>query len=209
MNKKYLLELYNQYKNSTGMKDDNINFSDFENWLYRYNYLIDEYMDYEEEYGYKLDSPTLAEVDKGYMDSIAFDPMIIISPYADTFFLKPSKLVRLDDQTLIMIDGELLKPEGIDTFITQNPYNPLLIQSWDKMHYADGFNIGVGVYGYLDDKDKDDKLKMLADLYESLKLESSFSSKINFECDTYRDKYFSIVTAKVKEKVKGPLVKTR
>ena len=135
--------------------------------------------------------------------------MIVISPYADTLLLKNSRLVRVCDKTIIAVGNKFLYPSCVDTFITHNPYDEFLIHDWDRIHCAEGFDIGIGVYGNSYDEDKSDKIKMLSRIYGKLKFGSSGSSVIDFELDTDRDKYFGLVSAKSKQMIKGPLVKSK
>ena len=208
MNDIYYLELLRQYKKSNGIKSDDIRYIDFEQWLSEYRLLTDDYAYFEETFGYKLGDKTLAEVGKGYMDTISSGSMIVISPYADTLLLNKARLVRKNDKLLVLLGNKLIEPNCIDTFITHNPYREALVDEWDRIH-TDGFNVGVGIYGHLNDKDRKEKINMLSSFYEKLNFESVSSSIVNFEYDTDRDKFFGIVTAKMRQKIKQPKVKTK
>ena len=63
------------------------------------------------------------------------------------------------------------------------------------MHNIEKFNIAIGVYGNINDKNVDDKIKMLKMLKEKIKDCQLYS-------DTLGEQYFGIIVAKNKRLVK-------
>lgn len=81
-------------------------------------------------------------------------------------------------------------------FITHNPYFESDIYNWSKIPVNSQNNIIVGVYGKIEDKDRDQKEAMIEELANRINMDHL----INFETD--HDNYFASVTA-VKTKKKG------
>lgn len=62
-------------------------------------------------------------------------------------------------------DKELLRIRGV---FTQNPYSKKSLYNWEKLHNNKRLDIIVGVYGFLYEKDYEDKIKSLERFKNSL-----------------------------------------
>jgi len=150
---------------------------------------------------------TTAEVGKSQVDSISLPyNTTIISPYKFENIDNPERLI----EGKMIIGAELpyiynIKDDKqiitefprnrINTIITHNPYAPINIQNWEKMHNKGSLNIGVGVFGYVSDKDKLEKMKLLEDLRDKI-----IGSDYRFEFDTFNDIYCAAIMSESKVK---------
>ena len=64
MDNSYFLELLKQYQSANGVKDDDVRYADFEQWLSDYRIMTDDYAYFLENYGYNLGDKGIAEVGK-------------------------------------------------------------------------------------------------------------------------------------------------
>lgn len=217
MDNKFNYFLIEQYKKANGYKFINLNDESFKKnyleWLverkkqgYRYfNFL------YEMKSG--LLERTTAEVGKNEVDciSLPFDTTII-SPFKyedldDFTRLMPALMKVLDEELLLefipndKIKSIILPRKKIETVMTQNPYTPYSILEWDTLHNSGNYDIAVGIYGSIYDKDIKEKLKLLKDLKEKI-LFDDYKYDLNRDNDIY---YGALVSDR--QKVKKELLK--
>ena len=169
----YIEGLYSLYRKSRGkgqaLKTDQA-IDDFIDWIIEYRNLTEKYAMFVNSHNIDLNSKETAELNKSIMDSIVGIEARVISPYAYTLNREVSNIVQKDKHTYIDNFKTLVMPcdEDITTIITQNPYyiNPNL--NYNIMRKDEGYNIGIGVYGYEDDLDKEEKLESLKRLAKEL-----------------------------------------
>ena len=210
-----LEKLFEQYKQINGI--DKLSIKELKNEKFRQDFVL--WLNMRRQYGYRyLDflyeinesilDRTTAEIGKTELDSI-------VIPF-DTTIISPSKFDNLEDkdrliQAMFMIyeDSPILYfepikeprivsiPEArIDTFMTQNPYTPYSINGWNELHDGGKFNIAVGVYGNIHDKNIESNLKMLKLLREKI-----VGTDYKFDYNTDGDIYYAAVasTRKIKK----------
>lgn len=160
--------------------------NEFANWIVERENIGKDYLKLLKNMNIEFDNYKCAEIGKGSFDSTFMNSnCTIITPYTKGFENMP--VVDSDFEVVngkpsfSNYNGSLLKGliiNNIDTYITQNVYNPDLIQNWDKL-IDNGLNIIVGVYGNKSDKDIEMKINILENLKKSI-------------CDSYEG--FSINT---------------
>ena len=188
MDSEYILNLFNQFHKAVGTSVNDWtsqqNIFEFSDWLREYKEVVKKYSLYNEYLGIDLANPFLAEVGKGKYDSIVKENAIIISPYATTLKKEQSSLIVLENTPLIATQRGIVKSEGIEMFLTHNPYNEQSINDWYKIHNSQNHDICIGVYGKIYDKNKNEKIKMLEILL------SNFNDEYEENYDELDDNYF-------------------
>ena len=154
--------LIDQYKEIMGISNLSINDikkdsfrKDFTSWLAERQQYGNRYLDF------------LYEMKQ-------FDSLVI--PF-DTTIISPNSFESVEDKgriigsKFIVYDGQpvlyfeiteqpklvLLPEKRIDTFMTQNPYSPYSVKNWSDLHNGGYFDIAVGVYGSIYDKNIKEK----------------------------------------------------
>ena len=184
----YLKNLLEQYKGATGARKINVNdllnsetASEFYGWLEERQKNTEEYKNMlsyatsdkrEMMPGVYLDgnvfeSFSTCEFGKGPVDSLVSDTNAsVISPVADSFSQNHRRnkvvgeLVSSYGRPLIKNEnGEILRPTGINTYMTQNPYSYDLVDGLSDIHNSGRGRVVFGVYGSVNDKDRDKKLR--------------------------------------------------
>jgi len=172
----YLISLEIQFMQATRAKNIDINSESFRKelvtWLKERKNIGDLYrnllafMDLSQ-----VSGPDTAEIGKGKYDSIVkpYDDTILITPYAKGLeTIAKARLItanfKVQGYTPLLITPsgliDFLPSFGL-TFMTQNPYTPANIENWDNIHNIGDYNIIVGMYGSIYDKDKEAKIKEL------------------------------------------------
>lgn len=180
---KYLSLLIEQFKQANGIKNVDVNsqsfVSEFSEWIklrqdISRNYLaLLEYMDLS-----KFADYDTAEIGKGKCDTIVkpFDTTII-TPHI--YGLETLENERVINSELVVMggtpvlfgngkNGKLVSSSTALTFMTQNPYATVDIRNWEDLHNSRNYDIIVGFYGSIYDKDIDSKLKQIQELEEKL-----------------------------------------
>ena len=180
MTNSYKQQLINQYKKAMGIHRFNPeNISDlreFEEWLKSLKDRNEVYIALLKDNNIKLGNDfSTAEVFKGGLDMATRKVKTkIISEYIDgkdnEAFIKGNFMV-FNGKPIVFTSEDGITTfknlEGINTFMTQNPYSPNDIKGWDAMH-NNTKNIIVGIHGSKQDKDKKEKEKLLINLKEQL-----------------------------------------
>ncbi len=80
--------------------------------------------------------------------------------------------------------------------MTQNPYTIYDLEYWDKLHNRGIHNIIVGMYGNIYDKDKEEKLDLMRNLFQKL------DEEVITDYEILSDEYFCVIGSKrnIKEK---------
>lgn len=178
----YLDNLSKQYQDATGARIIDINSKQFlkelHSWTSERQKMGKEYLELLNRIGlYDFSSSYYAEIGKGCIDTIVGDySTTIITPYTDYMnqIVDERRIVRgfmsvVSEVPVLVIDGVIEKTiSDIDTYMTHNPYSPLHIQDWDRLHTSGSFDIIVGAYGKISDRDRNQKTKMIRDLVESI-----------------------------------------
>ena len=206
--------LINQYKEITGNKSLNIKDlesesirHEFASWLYNRQKYCYRYIDFLYEICDKITERTTAEVGKTEYDSLSlpFDTTII-SPYRfenleDKSRLIPSKFLVYDESPVLYLERSnypqviVLPSRRIDTFMTENPYSPYSIKNWNELHNSGNYDIAVGIYGDIHDKNINNNLKMLKDLRDKI-----IGSDYKFDYNHNGDIYYGALVSDRKEK---------
>jgi hypothetical protein len=193
----YLLLLCEQFNKCKGYKNTDLaskNYCDeLNNWLDSLSSKNSKYYDFLLECEIDLDSSTLVEINKGIYDSI-INPKKVVSPFAYTLKQRNKELFVYKGEPFIVIGNNLIKNKMIDTFITHNPYNKKYIKGLDEIHNY-GMDILLGIYGSINDKDKNEKILLLKSFSEQL------NDNYDMEYTTYYDNYYGIIftTNKIKK----------
>lgn len=180
---KYLNKLMEQFISARGIKNPDVNSSefinDFSEWI-RESKLISGYyvsfLDYLNGRAFTSDS---VEIGKGKYDSLAAcSDSLIVTPYTDGLedserIIKGEFSARgFGNGPVILTKGKLqLVDPSINRFMTHNPYTASDIRNWERIH-NNGNNITVGVYGSIYDKDINEKLKQMKQLKDKLQDDS-------------------------------------
>lgn len=194
----YLLNLYKQYHNARGITYNQREIEqlsyDFLEWIAINKLLTQEYWNYLSYLGY-VNCKTIAEIDKGRYDSIISDNITIISSYANTMQLPKKRLLIVKGMPLIESNNKLSLMQQ-EVLLTYNPYLSITIDSWPSVHNLGEYDISIGMFGSIYDKDIDSKLKVIEEIAK--KMQDDY--KVDY--DTDKDKYFCSLNSKRKVKIK-------
>lgn len=150
------------------------------------------------------------ELDKGYYDNVLKNldkdcNKILVSDFCKTV-KNEKKLVSLNGNILIDKNNVYLEHDKkisdiskINSYITEYPYSKESMELLANLNNI-GKNIFIGTYGYLNDLDKDLKLKKLYELKKELQLNlgKNYDGEV-----TYTDKcYYAIITQRFNTKIK-------
>ena len=206
-----------QYKSINGIKNLKINDlhdekikEEIKKWLelrQKYGY---RYLDFIYEMKQNILEKTTAEVGKTELDSlvIPFDTTII-SPHEfydleDRERLIQSRFIVYDEKPILYFDISdsprqiVIQEKRIDTFMTENPYTPYSISNWEGLHNSGNFDIVVGMYGDIHDKNIKDNLEMLKKLREKI-----VNDDYKFDYNSDGDIYFIALASNRKTKTLG------
>ncbi len=203
-NKKIIASLISQYCDAYGYDYDvfnNKNFKDYNNWLEERKKIGYKYLNYLYNIRKDVIQRTTAEVNKKNEDSITkpFDT-ILISPYEYedindyTRIIPASMFVNDDDIKLYLPVKEqptlFTLPRNLKLVMTQNPYTADSILNWDELHNSNNYDIAVGMYGSIYDKDIKNKLDLLNSLKEKIIL-----GDYKYSIDTDNDNYYGVLVS--------------
>lgn len=198
----YIENISKQYQDATGVRTIDFSSKQFldelESWTSERQKMGKIYIEILKHMGLSgFDSIYCAETNKGLLDTVVRDhSTTIITPYCELFQkeIDEERIVKgymsiVSGLPVLFLDG-IRGPEisGIDSYMTQNPYSPLHIQDWDKLHKSGSYNIIVGAYGKVYDKDKYQKEQMISELVERID-----SSDIVYDYFEYEDDYYTVV----------------
>ena len=121
--------------------------------------------------------------------SISSKDMEIVSPYGITLGILPSKLIITDRNVLIATPRTISLAET-NLFITHNPYSYQAVSSWHKIHNSGMYDISIGMYGNIYDRDRKSKIELLSKLADKIDTDTELTQ------DTLGDKYFCSLNSK-------------
>ena len=211
MDNKFNHFLLEQYRLANGYKFVDLNSKSFKKdylaWLEERKHQGYKYLDFLYEMKQSILERTTAEVGKNEIDCLTtpFDTTIISSyeynDIDDRTRIIPAIMKVVDEEIVLQfppIDKIRLMtlPKKIELLMTQNPYTPYSISDWDTLHNGGNYDIAVGIYGSIYDKDIKEKLKMLKDLKEKI-LFGDYKYDLHHDNDIY---YGAIVSDR-KQKV--------
>ena len=212
---KYLNLLIKQFKQATGIKNIDVNsqsfISEFSEWIksrqdISRNYLaLLDYMELSKVAGYDT-----TEIGKGRYDTIVkpFNTTIITPHIAGLESLGNERVINSEfvviGNTPVLFgsnkNGKPIDTSSTLTFMTQNPYTPFEIRNWEDLHNSGNYDIIVGIYGSINDKDVETKIRQLENLKS--RLTDSFKEEETVINGAY---YYAIASERMVKK----LVKTR
>ena len=198
----YIERISKQYQDATGVRTIDFSskqfFDEFKSWVSERQEMGKMYIELLKYMGFsEFDSSYCAETNKGLLDTVVKDySTTIITPYFESFLKKIDEERIVKGYMSIVSGFPVLSPDGIrgteitgiNSYMTQNPYSPLHIQGWDKLHKSGRYNIIVGAYGKVYDIDKYQKEKMISKLVERID-----SSDIVYDSFEYEDDYYTVV----------------
>ena len=163
--------------------------NEYQLWIEARNKMKKEYIEMLKEIKIDLNNKTTAEVGKNIIDTIALsNDMTIITPYKDIYESIPNKKILLGNMKIynntpyLETKNETIIPNQlIDTYMTHNPYNYKEIEEWFKLQYK--YNIIIGVFGSIYDKDKDEKIKKMLEIKR--KLQTTCTEHFKRNSDSY------------------------
>lgn len=178
---------------------DKVFYEGIVDWLKERQLMGKKYVEFLKSYGKEINNYATAEVDKGVYDSIIdVRDGNVITPY---FYPPQNNNVynyefcpETENPGMFKINksGKLEEvlsvPKYINQFITENPYDRTNLCGFEDLHNGGNFDIIVGMYGNIHDKDKDYKLQQLNWLRDRL-----FDEKVRVELERDKDFYFAFV----------------
>jgi len=182
-------------------------------WIKNRQDIAKKYTDFLDYMGFDFFGADCAEVGKGGYDSIVkpFETTII-TPVLSTFKkINPERIIDGKMKVYGIVpflirhinnENEFtqISSDGIHTFITQNPYSKWSISKWENLHNSGLNNIILGIYGSIQDKDIEEKVKMLKLLRD--KLDDEYKE----DYSTLGDNYFYAIGS---DRMIKRMVKTR
>lgn len=176
---KYYNELYKQYIDCLGERKNLKEQDDeFTRWLSNLKELNEFYSSYIDYMGLDINNPETVELGKGKYDSISGEKTTVISPYV-------KGISKINYQ--LLLKGEPLIVDRnieIQNYITHNPFTYTDVEIISSYRNFNG--IYIGVYGNLQDKNKDSRLKMIKEL------NSKYDLNMSIEYETEDDKYLCV-----------------
>lgn len=207
--KKSLLE---QFKSSQGIKSKDAEqktyMLDFAEWILERQNIGEDYTYFLRYLELPFETSNCAEIGKSVFDSVVMPyDTTIITPHIEG--LETLDASRVMGATFQVVEGvpviyipskedtvEMIEvPESvIKRYMTQNPYSRENIASWHRLHNSKDFDITVGLFGSLNDKDIEEKINSLQFLKD--KLERDFIE--SYEEDN--GKYYYVLASERKVK---------
>ncbi len=197
------MELFKQFCAARGIDKIECSFEDFERefsgWLSEQKEIGNEYLSIIKNFNLFSGNSKCAEVNKGIEDSITLPfNTKLITPYIDDTSINESDRV-IDGNLYInkihivpVLTSDTVKMmviprEQIKTYMTQNPYSFNMLDGWDALHNSGRSDILVGVYGNVNDSDREKKIENLLQFKRRL---NGLYREINY---VINDKYFYVV----------------
>ena len=216
----YLTMLLEEYKRTLGFKTIDLSSKEFvegfNDWLSKKHIQGQTYIGLLEYMKlYDESKENAAEVGKGKYDSVVLPyDTGIITPYSkgikvdDTDRIIPTNFMVKSNGEIILFKSHKSKVKTLSfnqfedyrgiTFMTQNPYTALNIKNWEHIPNSGNYDIIVGVYGNVRDKDKNQKLNALRELRDKLQFGYREDGAV------WNDDYYYVIASdsKLKEKTK-------
>ena len=198
----YLKCLVNQYKSSRGIEDTEINLSDykndFNNWLYQYKRNGEKYLSLLNILNLDINNVNTAEVNKGKYDSVVLPyKTSIISPYMTIESRKNINKSNFEINRGIPCYDNL--NNDVYRFMTHNPYTNVdgtELTNWRYMHEFTDYEIILGMFGNIEDADRENKIEML-----KIMKKCTFVPLIE-KYELVGDSYFYVMASKPKKLIR-------
>ena len=199
----YIELLAEQYKEVTGIKNVDLKskafLSELNEWLSELKRMGQVYTHFLDSNNIDCKESSCVEVGKGEYDSV-------VKPYSTTVLTDMPISVsknRIISSNFAVINGlpTIIKStssllfhvpvpkKSFDTYMTQNPYSSELLEDWDEIHNQGHGNIAVGMYGSLNDKNREEKLYLLKSL------RSKISPSCIFDSGTLDGNYYAVLSS--------------
>ena len=189
---RYILNLYKQYCDAKDLVFrpimDITSTEGFTDWLIENIKISRMYRDYIMNLGF-ADGKTIAEIGKGKYDSIADNDFSVISPYGEEMDQICSDFFIIGKYPLVSKEGIVCAPSE-NILLTHNPFDESMSQYWYRMHNALLYDISVGVYGNINDHDRNEKINLIMELSKRM------TRDYGLESDTNGNNYFCTVYSK-------------
>lgn len=200
----YLIE---QYKNARGMKGESVSFSDFKkdfyNWLREYKKNAKSYVALLNLLNINFDNSNTAEVNKGKYDSVVLPyNTTIISPYMNNSVLNNGVNNVIIKKEFTIKRGMPCYEEyekNIFRYMTHNPYSNcdnIELMNWKYMHEFTTYEIILGMFGNLNDHDREEKIAKL----KSIKRYTTIPFVEQYE--TTNNGYYYVLASSPKRRIK-------
>lgn len=203
--KKYLDLLISQYIEATQNNNIDLNSqmfnSEFYDWVNQRQIVGNNYLKFIKNIKPDLISDKTAEIGKGKYDTLTLNTDTkIITPYLEGKNIIHNDFGVFDGipfyRHIIPIKDSFDIINDISTFMTQNPYTRYDLTNWHQLPIYGNLDIVVGIYGNINDKDIEEKIKYLKFLKNAL------GDLGKLELYSKDDMYFSTIISDVKIKTK-------
>ena len=189
-------DLLKQYNRATGSKCKTIYDKGFKEWLDKYSYELNAYIEFLESQGYKFKDSNIAELDKGPFDSILVRRTAdniekrLITENASTINIPVRKVKIAKKEIKIYHNGQLFPIDEYDSFMSYNLSSRSQLDRFSMMHNLNK-SIIYGVFGHNDDLDKMKKLADVRSIYENMN-----DGEFNINYENSDNTYFYMVASK-------------
>ena len=200
----YMKYLREQYRKARGYKKIDLNSDyfkrDFDLWLKNNQINGINYASLLFSLGIDFTTKKTVEIDKGNLDSIVLPySTTIISPYIEN---NNNRNNVFDNKLVIKGNYPMRKEFDIKFYrlMTQNPYSDFETRDyikWKNIHEHTDYDIILGVYGSLYDRDIEEKIKKL-EIFKSYLTREYIESY-----DIVNDNYYYLIASKPKIKKKN------
>ena len=189
----YISLLFEQFCNAKGYRNiSKIPFHEIEEEFIVWNVGLLrqglEYIQYAKENGIDLQNHDAIELNKGGYDSLV-SKLNRVSPFSGN-----TELVIYQGIPMIKSGINIVEGQVADIYHTHNPYSERYLEGLSELH-GYGHKICFGIFGSIDDKDKDKKFKLVKDYLRN------FNENIEYSSDTINGHYHLIVYSKFKQKI--------
>ena len=226
MKTEYLFKMFLEFSKAYGINDTFNNFEKYQDLFARWAYDKEKASrSYVQLFDYmkncdEIEPFVIAEFGKGKYDTAVISmnyytphKSIVISPYAETITLSgieihKGELSEAGGETFVKYDSEIdysLRPncnpffnDDINTLMTQVPFTREKLKPFLNLVDSNK-TLFIGTYGSMEDKDKDENIRKIRDLYNEL---NSISYRdVNFCSESENGSYLSAIKINSKEKV--------
>ncbi|MBE6160514.1 MAG: hypothetical protein E7157_05675 [Lactobacillales bacterium] len=180
----YIQKLMQQFINSQGIKNIDVNSIEFKKefvmWIDERKNISEGYIKLLEKLKVPYNTSEMVEIGKGKYDSIVLNngSTIMLTPYLMEKGNNPLCLYRFtveDMKPAVILNNGNIRNVPLKSIMTHNPYDESDICDWEKLFNHDSCNITIGIFGKHEDKDKKSKIKMLEDFKKELYLGSNMT----------------------------------
>ena len=198
------LQYYKATKNKIETKIESSLTNDVYKWLEIRRNIGEKYKLFLSDLGIVMTTKEKAEVGKGIFDTLVrAGDATLITPYIksnDNKRILSYDLILSENSIALAKYGEKYRleeitssPKDITTYMTQNPYQKNDLFGWKNLANNSKYNTIIGMYGEIQDKDKNAKLKMLKEIRDKI---VNNEYKLVYESD--KDYYYASLITKTK-----------